>query len=225
MAPKSGCRFGRKSSHPHRQVDEPAKDLKRILGAEAEFLRRTPWSRSRGQNSMNKELHKKRAKMTQQNPSPSSFMQQNESRTRSPRGKSPSGRMSRWPCKDYLRGTCTNSFCEKWHPPECLFYKSESGCRFGEKCSHEHRQVDEQPCKRSRKNGDKNAVAMLRKHELHGNRGSPLFPVTYVKSTTDLMCAIHQVHDNWVAFCRTWSRRSCRQFYGRAQTCRKQSNV
>ena len=27
----------------------------------------------------------------------------------------PSGRMSRWPCKDYLKRTCTNSFCEKWH--------------------------------------------------------------------------------------------------------------
>ena len=54
----------------------------------------------------------KRAKLTQPNPSPSSFMRQNErnaSRTRSPRGKSPSGGMSRWPCKDYLRGTWTNS--------------------------------------------------------------------------------------------------------------------
>ena len=42
-------------------------------------------------------------------------MQHNErkaSRTRSPRGRSPSGRMSRWPCKDYLKGTCNNSFCE-----------------------------------------------------------------------------------------------------------------
>ena len=93
----------------------------------------------------------KRAKMTQPNPSPSSFMQQNErnaSRTRSPRGKSPSDRMSRLPCKDYLKGTCTNSFCEKWHPPECLFYKSENGCRFGEKYSYAHRQVEEQPSKR-----------------------------------------------------------------------------
>ena len=73
--------------------------------------------------------------MTQSNPSPNSFMQQNErksSRTRCSRGKSPSGRMSRWHCKDYLKGTCTNSFCEKWHPPECLFYKSESGRRYGE---------------------------------------------------------------------------------------------
>ena len=23
--------------------------------------------------------------------------------------------MSRWPCKDYLKGTCNKSFCEKWH--------------------------------------------------------------------------------------------------------------
>ena len=45
----------------------------------------------------------KRGKVTPSNPSPNSFMQQNErksSRTRSPRGKSPSGRTSRWPCKD-----------------------------------------------------------------------------------------------------------------------------
>ena len=85
----------------------------------------------------------KRAKSTQPNRSPSSSTQQNErnaSRTRSPRGKSPSGRMSRWPCKDYLKGTCTNSFCNKWHPPVCLSYKSENGCRFGEKCSHVHPQ-------------------------------------------------------------------------------------
>ena len=67
------------------------------------------------------------------------------------------------PCKDYLRGTCNNSFCEKWHPPECLFYKTKSGCRFGEKCAFAHRQVDEQPTKRSKKNHDKSAVAMLKK--------------------------------------------------------------
>ena len=102
----------------------------------------------------------------QSNPSPNSFMQQNErkpSRTRSPRGKSPSGRMSRWSCKDYLKGTCNNSFCGKWHPPECLYYKTKSGCRFGEKCSFAHRQVDEQPTKRSKTNDGKSAVAMLKK--------------------------------------------------------------
>ena len=102
----------------------------------------------------------KRAKSTEPNPSPRSSTQQNvrnASRTSCPRGRSPSGKMARLPCKDYLQGTCNNSFCEKWHPPECLFYKSEKGCRFA------HRQVDEQPSKRSKKNGGKNAVAMLLK--------------------------------------------------------------
>ena len=170
----------------------------------------------------------KRGKVTPSNPSPNSFMQQNEpksSRTRSPRGKSPSGRMSRWPCKDYLKGTCNNSFCEKWHPPECLFYKTKSGCRFVEKCSYAHRQVDEQPSKRSEKNDDKSAVAMLKKHELHDRTGNPLFAVTHVTSATDLLCTTHQIHDNGVTYFRKWSRRSLRRFYGRAQTCRNQSNV
>ena len=102
--------------------------------------------------------------MTQPNPSPNSFMQQDErttSRTRSPRGRSPSGRMSRLPCKDYLKGTCTNPFCEKWHPPECLLYKSEMDTDFGKKCSNANRQVDEQPSERSKNNGDKSTVATL----------------------------------------------------------------
>ena len=55
-----------------------------------------------------------------------------------------------------------HSFLWKWHPPECLFYKSGNGCRFGEKCSYAHRRVDEQPSKRSKKNGDKSAVAILK---------------------------------------------------------------
>ena len=91
----------------------------------------------------------------------------NASRTRSPRGRSPIGRMSRWPCKDDLKGICNNSFCEKWHSPECLFCKTKSGCRFGEKCSYARRQVDEQPSKRSKKNDDRSAVAMLKMYDLH----------------------------------------------------------
>ena len=70
--------------------------------------------------------------------------------------------MARLPCKDYLKGTCTTPFCEKWHPPECLFYKTENGCKFGDKCSYAHRQVDEQPSKKSKTNGDKIAVAILK---------------------------------------------------------------
>ena len=120
----------------------------------------------KGDNCIFRHDVNKRGQVTPSNPSPNSFMQQNErksSRTRSPRGKSPSGRMSRWPCKDYLKGTCNNSFCKRWHPPECLFYKTKSGFRFGEKCSYAHRQVDEQPTERSKKNDDKSAVAILKK--------------------------------------------------------------
>ena len=138
---------------------------------------------SKGDNCSFRHDINKREKLTQPNPSPSSSTRQNErnaSRTRSPGGKSPSGRMSRWPCKDYLKGTCTNSFCEKWHPPEWLFYNSESGCRFGEKCSYAHRQVEEQPSKRFKKNGDKSAVAMLKKHEQHYRT---VIPVVYDHSS------------------------------------------
>ena len=93
----------------------------------------------------------KRGKSTQPDPSPEYSTQQNvknASRTKSPRGRSPSGKIARLPCKDYLKGTCTTPFCEKWHPPECLFFKTEKGCKFGERCSYAHRQVDEQPSKK-----------------------------------------------------------------------------
>ena len=59
----------------------------------------------KGNNCSFRHDMKKRGKSSPLNPSQNSFMQQSErkpSRTRSPRGKSPSGRMSRWPCKDYL---------------------------------------------------------------------------------------------------------------------------
>ena len=55
-----------------------------------------------------------------------------------------------------------------------MFCKSENGCRFGEKCSYAHRQVGEQPTKRSKKNDDKSAVAMLKKYELHDRTGQPV---------------------------------------------------
>ena len=85
--------------------------------------------RSKGDNCSFRHDMNKRAKSTQPNLSPRSATQQsltNASRTKSPRGRSPSGKMARLPCKVYLKGTCTNSLREKWHRPECLFYKSEN---------------------------------------------------------------------------------------------------
>ena len=49
----------------------------------------------------------------------------------------------------------------------------DQDCRYGEKRSYAHRQVDEQPCKRSKKNDDKSAVAML-KNDLHESVWQPV---------------------------------------------------
>ena len=63
---------------------------------------------------------------------------------------------------------------KKLHLPECLFYKTKSGCRSGEKCSYAHRQVYEQRSKKSKKNDDESAVAMLKKNDLHENVWQPV---------------------------------------------------
>ena len=59
-----------------------------------------------------------------------------------------------------MKGTCTKLPCDYWHPPEYQFYKSESGCKFGGKCSSAHRQVEGQPSKKPRKDGDESAVRL-----------------------------------------------------------------
>ena len=125
-------------------------------------------------------------------------MRQNErnaSRTRSPRGKSPSGRTSRCPCKDYLKGTCNNSFCEKWHPPECLFYKSENGCNFGK-------------------------TALMHTARLMNSLAQGLKIMV-----TKVQWLCWKLHDKWVAYFKIWSRRSLQRFCGRAQTYWSQSDV
>ena len=109
----------------------------------------------------------KRGKSSPSNSSPNSFMQQNErnaSRTRS-------GRMSRWPCKDYLKGTCTNSLVA---PSRMLVLQVREWMKIWDKCSYAQRQVDEQPSKKSKKNGDKSAVAMLKKNDWHENVRQPV---------------------------------------------------
>ena len=85
------------------------------------------------------------------------------------------------------RQPCTKLPCDCWHPPECQFEKSESGCKFGNKCSFPHRKVEEQPNKKPKKGGDKSVQWLWWK-----------------------MC------DSWVVYCRTQSR-NLHRFYGRAQ--------
>ena len=122
---KLGPYYHRLKTMVKRSIEQEIRN--KNLGPEVEILRRTPWSRIREQNSVYKEFLEivgngktngqcvkgnncsfrhdmnKRGKSSPSNPSQNSFMQQSErksSSTRSPRGKSPSGRMSRSPCKD-----------------------------------------------------------------------------------------------------------------------------
>ena len=73
------------------------------------------------------------------------------SKKRSIRGKSNHGSILRQPCSCYLRRTCTRTPCEQWHPPECQFYKTETGCKSGDTCLFPHFKVDEQPNERPKK--------------------------------------------------------------------------
>ena len=100
------------------------------------------WQFSEGDNCSSRYDKDKRAKSTQLNSSPRFVMQQNvknASGTKSLRGRSPSAKMARLPCKDYLKELRTTPFCEKWHFPQCLCYKTENECKFGDKFSYAHR--------------------------------------------------------------------------------------
>ena len=131
----------------------------------------------------------KRAKMTQPNSSPSSFMQQNErkaSRTRSPGGRSPSEKMARLPCKDYLKGTCTTPFCEKWSVLQVRKWMQI----WGEVllCTPPGWKTAQQ---KVTKKGDKSAVAMLKKHESYYRTGRPV--VCNSSNTRQLGCVFQDM--------------------------------
>ena len=59
-------------------------------------------------------------------------------------------------------------------PSRMLVLQDQEWLQNWEKCSYAHRQVDEQPSKRSKKNDDKSAVAMLRKNDWHENVRQPV---------------------------------------------------
>ena len=77
----------------------------------------------------------------------------------STRGASPSRLMKgSKPCKDFLQGRCTEPSCDAWHPHACLNYKSESVCKYGDRCDFRHTEADGQPSKKSKKSGGKGSV-------------------------------------------------------------------
>ena len=91
------------------------------------------------------------------------------SKKRSIRGKSNHESILRQPCRYYLKGTCTRSPCEYWHPPECQFYKTETGCKAVDKCLVPHLNVDDIQTKikkgyyshKRRESDDQNGVAIV----------------------------------------------------------------
>ena len=72
-------------------------------------------------------------------------------RERRIRGKSNHGSIARQTCRYYLKGICTRTPCEYWHPPECQFCETKTGCKAGDTCLFPHYKIDEQQNKRLKK--------------------------------------------------------------------------
>ena len=74
-------------------------------------------------------------------------------------------------CRDGLARITLEELAITHSVKDGILQNAKSGCRFGEKCSFAHRQVDTQPTKWSKSNNDKSAVALLKKGDWH-ERGS-----------------------------------------------------
>ena len=104
-----------------------------------------------------------------------SRMSENASRTRSPRGKSPSGRMSRWPCMDHLKGTCNNSFCvKKGTLQNACSTSPRMDADFGKSALMRIARLMNNLSKGLKRMMTKVQVAILKKHEVYDRTGKPV---------------------------------------------------
>ena len=74
-------------------------------------------------------------------------------------GASSPDKRSRIPC---VFINCTDPSCDFRHPPECLNYMSQKGCRFSDRCHFRHVEAEEKPNMKSKKGGAKGQVASLK---------------------------------------------------------------
>ena len=93
------------------------------------------------------------------------------SRKRSNWGKGNHGSILRQPCRYYLKGTCTRTLCEYWHPPECQFKKKRkrvvrletSVCFFITRLmNNQIKKPKKSNIPKRRESDDKNAVAIVK---------------------------------------------------------------
>ena len=95
-----------------------------------------------------------------------------------------------------LKGTCTNSFCEKWHLQNACSTSQKMDADLVKSALMRIARLMSTLANRSKKNGDKSAVALL-------------------KITRQLGCVFQDME----------SRRSLHRFYRRTQTCGNRSDV
>ena len=173
----------------------------------------------KGNNCSSRHDMSKRGKSSPSNPSQNSFMQQSErkpSRTRRPRGKNPSGRMSRWPCKDYLilqkMASSWMLVLQEW----LSVWRKVLMCAPSSWWTADWKVQKEwwRKCSGFFKKGGTKEVTIDQ-----GNLTRGVIKSWY----KNLLNVNYLMHDNWVAYFRTWRRRSL--FFGRALTCRKRSSL
>ena len=81
---------------------------------------------------------------------------------RSPRGASPSGLKGRKPCRNFCKESARNLHVIYDTLPVCQNCKSESRCKYGDKCHLRHTEAGGKPSKKSKKSGEKGSVALLK---------------------------------------------------------------
>ena len=160
-----GSRNGKFEKNAVVKNQGPKQRVQRILGDCWQW--ETNGQCVKGDNCSFRHDTSKRGKVTPSNPTPNSFMQQRVSENH----REPEVPEAGAPVEECLDGLARISLEEL-----VITHVVKSGtlwnacstrprvvADFGEKCSYSHRQVDEQPTKRSKKNDDKSAVAMLKK--------------------------------------------------------------
>ena len=132
---------------------------------------------SQGDNCSFRHDTNKRAKTTQPNPSPRSSTRQNErnaSRTRSPRGRVPVEECFDCPARITSKEIAPIHSVKNGILQNACSTSRRMDADLGTSALMRIARLKNSPAKRSEKNGDKSAVAMLKKNERHQRTGRPV---------------------------------------------------